>query len=138
MTDLRVPVMVITGAVGVGKTTVAYEVRLRLRDSGVPHVLLDDEFGLFQPYPPDDPDGEKIRTEALGALWSVYNRVGVERLVLARLSKTRVTSRRFAMQFPAQTFRSTCWLPRSTRSGSASTGGTCPQRVTGAFSELHR
>ena len=61
--------MVITGAVGVGKTTVAYEVRLRLKSAGVSHVLIDDEFVLFSPYAADDPGGERVRLAALRALW---------------------------------------------------------------------
>lgn len=67
--------MVITGAVGVGKTTVAYEVRLRLKAANVPHALIDDEFALFHPYAPDDPNGERVRNNALRSLWQIYRNV---------------------------------------------------------------
>jgi hypothetical protein len=76
--------MIISGAVGVGKTTVAYEVRLRLRDAGISHVLIDDEFALFYPYPDGDPRGEVVRIQALAALSKIYARAGVERLIIAR------------------------------------------------------
>jgi hypothetical protein len=79
-----VPVLLLTGAVGVAKTTVSYELRLRLREADVSHVLIDDEFGLVYPHPAHDPLGEDLRTQALGALWAVYQRGGVERVVIAR------------------------------------------------------
>lgn len=80
---MDVPVLVITGAVGVGKTTVSYEVRLQLRDAGVSCVLIDDEFALFHPHPTEDPTGRQTSTRALASLWDIYRDVGVERLLLA-------------------------------------------------------
>jgi predicted kinase len=80
----RVPVMLISGAVGVGKTTVAYEVRLRLKDANVSHVFIDDEFALFHPHAADDPHGERVRNAALASLWEVYRNANVQRLILAR------------------------------------------------------
>jgi hypothetical protein len=80
---VEVPVLVITGAVGVGKTTVSYEVRLQLRDAGVSCVLIDDEFALFHPRPTEDPTGRQTSTRALASLWNVYREVGIDRLLLA-------------------------------------------------------
>ena len=92
--------MVITGAVGVGKTTVAYEVRLRLKAADVSHVLIDDEFGLFHPYSSDDPDGERLRIDALGSLWQVYRKARVERLILARVISDSATLDKIATAIP--------------------------------------
>jgi hypothetical protein len=78
-----VPVLAITGAVGVGKTTVSYEVRLQLRDAGVSCVFIDDEFALFHPRPSEDPTGRQTSTRALASLWNVYREAGMERLLLA-------------------------------------------------------
>lgn len=80
-----ISVLLLTGAVGVGKTTVSYEVRLRLAQADVRHVLIDDEFALLHPHPIDDPRGERVRTRALGALWAVYEDAGMDRLVLSRV-----------------------------------------------------
>lgn len=85
MSRVAVRVLLINGPVGVGKTTVSYEVRLALRAAGVAHVLLDDEFGLFYP---QGGDGDSTRLRALSALWSVYVEQGFERLVLSRAVKT--------------------------------------------------
>ncbi len=68
---------------GVGKTTVSYEVRLQLRDAGVSCVLIDDEFALFHPHRTEDPTGRQTSTRALASLWNVYREVGIERLLLA-------------------------------------------------------
>jgi hypothetical protein len=51
----------------------------------VSHVLIDDEFGLFHPRLPDDPDGRRLSTRALAALWDVYRSAGFDRLVLASI-----------------------------------------------------
>ena len=64
---VTVPVLAISGPVEAGKTTVAYEVSLRLRIADVSHVVLDDEFGLFFPRPLCDPDGENVRNHVLAA-----------------------------------------------------------------------
>ena len=78
-------VLLLTGAVGVGKSTVAYEVRLRLLREDVGHVLIDDEFALLHPPAPGDPRAEGIRGRALAALWAVYADAGIDRLVLSRV-----------------------------------------------------
>lgn len=69
---------------GAGKTTVAYEVSIKLRAAATSHVVIDDELALFFPRPSDDPTGEHLRTEALRSLWRTYAAAGVERIVLAR------------------------------------------------------
>jgi hypothetical protein len=95
-----VPVLVISGTVGVGKTTVSYETRLQLRDAGVSHVLIDDEFGLFHPRLPDDPDGTRLSTLALAALWAVYRNAGFDRLVLASIVEAPADLVRIATAVP--------------------------------------
>jgi hypothetical protein len=82
---MGIPVLLLTGAVGVGKTTVSYEVRLRLAQADVRHVLIDDEFALVHPHPIDDLRGERVRARALRALWAIYEDAGIDRLVLSRV-----------------------------------------------------
>jgi adenylylsulfate kinase-like enzyme len=82
---MGIPVLLLTGAVGVGKTTVSYEVRLRLAQADVRHVLIDDEFALVHPHPIDDLLGERVRARALRALWAIYEDAGIDRLVLSRV-----------------------------------------------------
>ena len=81
---MTVPVLAISGPVGAGKTTVAYEISLRLRAADVSHVVVDDEFALFFPRPLSDPDGEHIRNRVLAATWAIYAGEGIERVILSR------------------------------------------------------
>jgi hypothetical protein len=97
---MEVPVMVITGAVGVGKTTVSYEVRLQLLDAGVSCVLIDDEFALFHPRRADDPTGKRTSTRALASLWNVYRQAGIERLLLASVLESSADLERICEAVP--------------------------------------
>ncbi|MGZ4408182.1 MAG: AAA family ATPase [Gaiellaceae bacterium] len=81
---MTVPVLAISGPVGSGKTTVAYEISLRLPAADVSHVVVDDEFALFFPRPPSDPDGENLRNQVLAATWAIYAGAGIERMILSR------------------------------------------------------
>jgi hypothetical protein len=97
---MEVPVLVITGAVGAGKTTVSYEVRLQLRDAGVSCVLIDDEFALFHPRPTEDPTGKRTSTLALASLWNVYREAGIERLLLASVLESSADLERICEAVP--------------------------------------
>jgi hypothetical protein len=56
-----VPVIVLTGPVGAGKSTVGAEIAARLRENGVAHGLVDlPRIGDAWPPPPDDPWNERL------------------------------------------------------------------------------
>ncbi len=78
-----VDVLVICGAAGVGKTSTAYEVSLRLAADGVPHALVDcDELDRVYPWPvPELPPWEPARRN-LAAVWANYAAFGHTRLML--------------------------------------------------------
>jgi hypothetical protein len=79
-----VPVLVITGPVGVGKTSVAGEVSERLSRAGVAHAWVDaDVLRRYYPRPPTDPRGEQVGLRNLAALWANFRAAGAARLVLA-------------------------------------------------------
>lgn len=63
MTD----VLLICGAAGVGKSSVAREISLQLERSGVPHALIDtDELDRIYPVPGDLP---AVTERNLWAVW---------------------------------------------------------------------
>ncbi len=78
-----VDVLVICGAAGVGKTSTAHEVSLRLAEDGLAHALVDaDELDRVHPWPvPGLPVYEMARRN-LSAVWGNYAALGHHRLVL--------------------------------------------------------
>ena len=87
---IPVPVLLITGPVGVGKTTVAHEAGTLLAAAGIPHAVVDlDAFACLSPSPPDDRHNTRIALKNLAAVWANYAPAGAERLVLARVIESR-------------------------------------------------
>jgi deoxyadenosine/deoxycytidine kinase len=83
---MTVPVLIITGPVGVGKTTVALEVNELLRARGVLHAVVDlDSLAWVYPTPPGDPYNNGLAFRNLAAVWANYAAAGAQRLVLARV-----------------------------------------------------
>lgn len=85
-----VPVMLVTGPVGVGKTTVAGEVSELLECAGVQHAFVDvDSLRRFYPSPPDDRFRTALAMRNLSAVWANFRAAGAERLVLADVVESR-------------------------------------------------
>ncbi|MGH2350730.1 MAG: hypothetical protein ACRDJN_03840 [Chloroflexota bacterium] len=83
----RVPVLLLTGPVRAGKTSVAGEVSARLEQASIPHAVVDmDALRWCYPHPPDDPFGdEQVGLPNLAAVWSNFRAAGATRLVLAHV-----------------------------------------------------
>ena len=88
---MNVPTVIVTGPVGVGKTTVAGEMGLLLVDAKVPHATIDfDQLTACYPRPADDDRwGTKLGLMNLAALWKNYERSGARRLLIARVLESR-------------------------------------------------
>jgi hypothetical protein len=72
-----VPVLVITGPVGVGKSTIAAEAAWLLRQADVPHALVDlDRIEQSWPVPADDPGNERVSHRNLACMWATSARSG--------------------------------------------------------------
>jgi hypothetical protein len=85
-----VPVLIVTGPVGVGKTTVAHEVGRLLRPSGVPYAVIDiDALAGSYPPPPGDGFNAQMAFRNLASVWRNYAEAGVQRLILAYVFETR-------------------------------------------------
>ena len=82
--------LLLTGTVGVGKTSVAEAVGDLLRGAGVPHAVIDvDWLRAAWPPPPGDPFNRAIALRNLASVGAGYVAAGAVRLVLAGVVETR-------------------------------------------------
>ncbi|HEY8545760.1 MAG TPA: hypothetical protein VIL36_11955 [Acidimicrobiales bacterium] len=78
------PVLLVTGAPGVGKTTLVKEMGEQLFHAAVPHAVIDiDELARVRPAVPDDRVWAELTVANLRVMWPNYEALGVERLILA-------------------------------------------------------
>jgi hypothetical protein len=85
-----VPVLLITGPVGVGKSTVGNEVFRLLCDARMPSAFIDlPALGNGWPPPADDPWNERLAHANLACAWENFQRAGARRLVLCRVLEAR-------------------------------------------------
>ncbi len=93
--------LVITGPVGVGKSTIANEAAWLLRQADVPHALVDlDRIEQCWPVPADDPGNERLSHRNLACMWANYCQAGANRLILVRVLETRSLLRRVTKAVP--------------------------------------
>ncbi len=79
----KVPVLVISGSMGAGKTTVLGDAHDLLKEAGVPHAAIDLDW-LSIMFPSDGQHGEQLMFANLAAVWRNYSASGAERLLIAR------------------------------------------------------
>lgn len=83
-------VLVVTGPVGVGKSTVLNEAEVILASAGLSHAaVVMHEIARCGPAAPGDPWNEQLMWRNLAALWSNYSAQGVDRLLLEWLIERR-------------------------------------------------
>jgi hypothetical protein len=96
-----VPVLLITGPVGAGKSTVANEAGRLLRELGVPHALVDlARIGQCWPVPAGDPWNERLIHQNLACIWSNFRQAGIDRLIVSRVLEARSLLRHLAEAVP--------------------------------------
>jgi 2-phosphoglycerate kinase len=80
---LHVDVLLITGAAGVDKSSVSWEVSEELKRRGLAHAVIDtDELDRVWPLVVDDDRRRRINVANLTAWWEQYHELGISRLVL--------------------------------------------------------
>jgi hypothetical protein len=85
-----VPVLVLSGSVGSGKSTIGRCVARILRDGGIPYALVDHEWLAYSwPAPPDDRWNERVAAQNLACVWSNFRSAGAERLIFCRVLEAR-------------------------------------------------
>ncbi len=79
-----VPVLIISGSMGSGKTTVLSEVSDLLVEADVAHAAIDLDW-LTSMHPSRGQHGERLMFANLAVVWPIYAAAGAERLVVARV-----------------------------------------------------
>jgi chloramphenicol 3-O-phosphotransferase len=87
---MTVPVLLITGPVGVGKTTTAHGVGDLLAAANLSYGIVDfDGLTLCYPPPADDPHNSRLGFRNLAVVWKHYAAAGTGRLIIARVIEAR-------------------------------------------------
>lgn len=90
MSQLSILVLIITGPVGAGKSSVALAISDLLNAAERPHALIDmDALRACFPSPPDDPFNMALGLRNLTAVWANYRTMGAERLIVADVVETQ-------------------------------------------------
>lgn len=88
--ESAIPLLIITGPVGVGKTTVAYEVSKLLEAADLPHACIDmDTLRSCYPAPPGDRFNVALGLRNLAAVWANCRAVGAAYLIVADVIESR-------------------------------------------------
>ena len=79
----KISVLLITGTVGVGKTSIADEIYEILKAKDDPVALINiDELGYAVPHPDNDRFNTKLQLKNLSAMWPNYAELGVRSLII--------------------------------------------------------
>lgn len=89
--------LIISGPVGVGKTSAGEELSANLEDEEIGHTFVDLD-GLSKTYPRSnaDPFGEQIALRNLRAVWANAQELGTQNLIVARVIETTAGAQRIA------------------------------------------
>lgn len=96
---MTVPVLLLTGTVGAGKTTVAWEINDVLAEREVGNAAIDLD-ALVAQWPPSSKWNNDLLFECLAALWPIYVAHGSTHLVLARVLEDPIDLERYREAVP--------------------------------------
>ena len=103
-----VEALLITGTVGVGKTTTARVIGEQLQKLGIPHAVIDlDELARGWPAPAEDPFNMELELTNLASVAKNYRAAGAMRVVVSGAVESRAAARKYesAMAMPMKLCR---------------------------------
>ncbi|CAN5284989.1 hypothetical protein BH23CHL1_BH23CHL1_00340 [soil metagenome] len=94
--NTSVPVMIVTGPVGAGKTSVGAAISELLDSAGTVHALIDiDGLNRFYPRSHDDPFATELATRNLAAVWPNFDAAGATCLIVSDVIESRADLDRY-------------------------------------------
>ncbi len=101
MTDSGVLVLVITGSVGVGKSSTADVISEILRKRDVPHAVIDMDYLRYAfPRPADDPFHRTLGAKNLASVWKNYQSIGVRNIIIPNIVEDKADVDAIAKAIP--------------------------------------
>ncbi len=98
------PALWICGSRGSGKSSVGFDVAVRVMMGGIKAAYVDlDQIGFTRPVPADDPDNHRIKARNLGAMWPVFAAAGARCLVVSGGVDSRSVIDAYATRLPGLT-----------------------------------
>jgi hypothetical protein len=95
-----IPVVVVTGPVGVGKSTVTWEMAEVLDERGIAYARFDADALHYRPLPPGDRFGERGMLCLLERAWEIAREDGADRIILPKVVETREWIDRYRAVIP--------------------------------------
>ena len=83
-----VPVLILSGSLGAGKTTVLGEASDLLTEAGIAHAAIDLDWLTYM-YPRHEAFGQGLMLKNLAAVWPIYAAAGADRLIVARVVESQ-------------------------------------------------
>ena len=98
-----IPVLILNGTIGSGKSTIGMAIHEVLISKDIPHAFLDLD-QLTYSWPQKGPFNNDAMFESLSQLWPIYKAAGADRLVLARVIEQWDTLKQYEQALGPCTF----------------------------------
>jgi len=97
-------VLLLCGPVGVGKSTIGFQLYLRCLRAGLTAGYIDlDQIGFLTPPAEGDPRSHRLKADNLAAIWQTYHAAGARHLVMTGPIENHATLQTYMAALPAAT-----------------------------------
>jgi hypothetical protein len=94
-------VLLLCGPVGVGKSTIGFQLYLRCVRAGLTAGYIDlDQIGFLTPHPDDDPRNHRLKAQNLAGIWRTYHAAGARHLVMTGPSENQAVLHAYVAALP--------------------------------------